>query len=173
MGPSPTCHPPEGEECETSVEHGLPLWAEPAVRYCSRRPRPSPMWGSRFVGARAVGPWMGEQKLRGKTPLGGNPCPEKTCLPTFFFFLLCWSSLPLRPHCLLFASPILSYFIPFPQHLKEWEEQKIQYNTIQYNNSTSKAKVISKLFNFLFCAEIPILPSAISGNWRLFQFSKR
>ena len=29
MGPSPTCHPPKGEECKTSVEHGLPLWAEP------------------------------------------------------------------------------------------------------------------------------------------------
>ena len=26
MGPSPTYHPPDGEECETSVEHGLPLW---------------------------------------------------------------------------------------------------------------------------------------------------
>ena len=35
-GPSPTYRPPEGEECETSVEHVLPLWAEPAVGYCSR-----------------------------------------------------------------------------------------------------------------------------------------
>ena len=51
----------------------------------------------------------------------------------FFFFLLRWSSLPLRRHCLLFASFILSYFIVFPQPLKEWEGQKIQYNTIQYN----------------------------------------
>ena len=83
MGPSPTYHPPEGEECETSVEHGLPLWAEPAVGYCSRRPRPSPMWGSRFVGARAVGPWVGEQKPLGKSPLRGNPSPESTYLPTF------------------------------------------------------------------------------------------
>ena len=33
MGPSPTYHPPEGEECETLVEHGLPLLAEPAVGY--------------------------------------------------------------------------------------------------------------------------------------------
>ena len=82
MGPSPTYHPPEGEECETSVEHGLPLWAEPAVGYCSRRPRPSPMWGSRFVGARVVRPWLGEQKPLGKTPLGGNPSPEMTYLPT-------------------------------------------------------------------------------------------
>ena len=82
MGPSPTCHPPEGQECETSVEHGLPLWAEPAVGYCSRRPRPSPMWGSRFVGARAVGPWVREQKPLGKTPLRGNPNPEMTYLPT-------------------------------------------------------------------------------------------
>ena len=81
MGPSPTYHPPEGEECETLVEHGLPLWAEPAVGYCSRRPRPSPMWGSRCVGARAVGPWVGEQKPLGKSPLRGNPSPESTYLP--------------------------------------------------------------------------------------------
>ena len=83
MGPSPTYHPPEGEECETSVAHGLPLWAEPAVGYCSRRPRPSPMWGSRFLGARAVGPWVGEQKPFGKSPLRGNPSPESTYLPTY------------------------------------------------------------------------------------------
>ena len=82
MGPSPTYHPPEGEECETSVEHGLPLWAEPAVGYCWRRPRPSPMWGSRFVGARAVGAWVGEQKCLGKSPLRGNPSSESTYLPT-------------------------------------------------------------------------------------------
>ena len=83
MGPSPTFRPPEGEECETSVEHELPLWAEPTVGYCSRRPRPSPMWGSRFVGAPAVGPWVGEQKPLGRTPLQGNPSPEMTYLPTF------------------------------------------------------------------------------------------
>ena len=82
MGPSPTYHPPEGEECETSVEHGLPIWAEPAVRYCSRRPRPSPMWGSCFLGARAVGPWVGEQKPLGKTPLLGNCSPKMIYLPT-------------------------------------------------------------------------------------------
>ena len=82
MGPSPTYHPPEGEECETSVEHGLPLWAEPAVGCCSRRPRPSPMWGSRFVGARAVGPWVREQKPLGETPQRGNPSPDSTYLPT-------------------------------------------------------------------------------------------
>ena len=83
MGPSPTYHPPEGEECDTSVEHGLPLRAEPAVGYYSRRPRASPMWGSRFVGARAVGPWVGEQKPLGKTPQRGNPSPESTYLPTY------------------------------------------------------------------------------------------
>ena len=82
MGPSPTYHPPEGEEYEISVEHGLPLWAEPAVGYCSRRPCPSPMWGSRFVGPREVGPWVGEQKPLNKTPLRGNPSPEMTYLPT-------------------------------------------------------------------------------------------
>ena len=88
MGPSPTYHPPEGEEFETSVEHGLPLWAEPVVGYCSRRPRPSPMWGSRFVGARAVGPWVGEQKPLGKSPLRGNPSPESTYLPTWTNIIL-------------------------------------------------------------------------------------
>ena len=81
MGPSPTYHLPEGKECETSVEHGLPHWAEPAVGYSSRRPRPSPMWGSRFVEARAVGPLVGEQKPLGKSPLQGNPSPETTYLP--------------------------------------------------------------------------------------------
>ena len=84
MGPSPTYHPPEGDQCETSVEHGLPLWAEPAAGYCSRQPRPSPMWQSRFVGARAVGPWVGEQKPLGKSSLRGNPSPESTYLPTYW-----------------------------------------------------------------------------------------
>ena len=92
MEPSPTYHPPEGEECETSVEHWLPLWAEPAVGYCSRRPRPSPMWESRFVGAHAVGPWVGEQEPLGKTFLGGNPSPKMTYLPTFCFY---WRSIGL------------------------------------------------------------------------------
>ena len=40
------------------------------------------MWGSRFLGARAVGPWVGERKPLGKTPLRGNPSPESTYLPT-------------------------------------------------------------------------------------------
>ena len=83
MGPSSTYHPPEGEECETSVEHGLSLLAESAVGYCSLRPRPSPMSGSRFLGARAVGLWVGEQEHLGKTPLRGNPSPEMTYLSTF------------------------------------------------------------------------------------------
>ena len=82
MGPSPTYHPPKGAERETLVEHGLPLRAELAVGYCSRRPLPSPMWESRFVGACAVGPWVGEQKPLGKTPLRGNPSPEMIYLPT-------------------------------------------------------------------------------------------
>ena len=83
MGPSPTYHPLEGEECELSVEHELPLWAEPTVGYCSRRPRPSPMSGSHFVRARAVGPWVGEQKPLGETLLRGNPSSEMTYLPTY------------------------------------------------------------------------------------------
>ena len=36
MGPTPTYHPPKGQEYETTVEHGLHLWAEPAGGYCSR-----------------------------------------------------------------------------------------------------------------------------------------
>ena len=81
MGPSRTHHPPEGGECETLVEHGLPLWAEPAVGYCSRRPRPSPMSRSLFVGARAVGPWGGERKPLGRPP-AGQP-QSRVDLPTY------------------------------------------------------------------------------------------
>ena len=82
MGPIPMYHPPKGEGCETLVEHGLPLWAEPDWGYCSRRPRPSPTWGSRFVGARELGPWVGEPKPQGKNPFGRNPSPDMTYLPT-------------------------------------------------------------------------------------------
>ena len=74
MRPSLTYYPPKGEECKTSVES--------AVGYSSRQPRPSPIWASRFWGARAVGPWVGEQKPLGKTPLRGTPGPEMTYLPT-------------------------------------------------------------------------------------------
>ena len=81
MGTSPTYHPPKGEECETLVGNGLPLWTEPAVGYCSRRPRPSPMLGGRFVEAREVGPSVGDQKPLGKTPRGGNQSPEMTYPP--------------------------------------------------------------------------------------------
>ena len=83
MEPSPTYHPPQGEECETSVEHRLPLWAELAVGYCSWRQRPSPTSGSCFVGAGDVGLWVCEQKPLGNSPLGGNPSPEMTYLPTY------------------------------------------------------------------------------------------
>ena len=82
MGPSPTYHPPKREECENSVEHGLPLWAEPAVGCCWPRLRPSSTWGSSFGGAGEVGPWVAGQKPLGKSPLVGNPSPETTCLPT-------------------------------------------------------------------------------------------
>ena len=34
------------------------------------------------MGTRAVGPWVGEQKPLGKSPLRGNPSPESTYLPT-------------------------------------------------------------------------------------------
>ena len=83
MGPTPTYHPPEGEGCETSVEHGLPSWAEPDGGYCVRRPSTSPTLGSPSLGARDVGPWVDEQKPLGKTPYGGNPSPDMTYLPTY------------------------------------------------------------------------------------------
>ena len=35
------------------------------------------------MGAREVGPWVSDQKPLGKTPLGGNPSPEMTYLPTY------------------------------------------------------------------------------------------
>ena len=35
------------------------------------------------MGACEVGPWVGEQKLLGETPLGGSPNPDKTYLPTY------------------------------------------------------------------------------------------
>ena len=81
----PSCikRSPNPVRLKVANEHGLPLWAEPAVGYCSRERRHSPMWGSRFVAAREVGPWVGEQKPLGKTPLGGNPSPKMTDLPTY------------------------------------------------------------------------------------------
>ena len=39
--------------------------------------------GEPVCGARAVGLWVGEQKLLGKTPLRGNPSPEMTYQPTY------------------------------------------------------------------------------------------
>ena len=80
MGPSTIHHPPA--ERNVRLRSHMALWAEPPVGYCSRRPRPSPMWGSRFVGARAVEPWVGEQKPLGKTPPRGNPNPQTSYLPT-------------------------------------------------------------------------------------------
>ena len=82
MAPSPTCHPPKGEECETSVEHGLPLLGEPNGGYCSRRQSPSPTSECRFVGARDVGPWVGEPKPLGKNSSGTTPVSTRpTYLP--------------------------------------------------------------------------------------------
>ena len=81
MEPSPMYHPPEGEGCETSVENGLPLWAEPAVGCCSRRPSPFLMWGSGFVGAREVGPWVVSKSLL-VSPLRGEP-PSRNDPPTY------------------------------------------------------------------------------------------
>ena len=46
------------------------------------------------MGARAVGPWVGEQKPLGKSPLRGNPSPESTYLPTYLPLL---SGCALRP----------------------------------------------------------------------------
>ena len=52
------------------------------IAYCSRQLSPSPTWGSRFVGARELGPREGEPKLLRKTPFGGNPSLAMTYLPT-------------------------------------------------------------------------------------------
>ena len=41
-----------------------------------------PCGGAAFLGARAIGLWVGEQKPLGKTPLRGNPSPQSTYLPT-------------------------------------------------------------------------------------------
>ena len=75
-------HPPKGEESETSVEHVLPLWAGPDGEYCLRQLSSSPTYVSRFVGAREVGPWLGEPKPLGKTPLRGQP-QSRHDLPTY------------------------------------------------------------------------------------------
>ena len=120
MGPSPRYHPPEGEECETSVEHGLPLWAEPAVGYCSRRPRPSPMWGSRFVGAREVGPWVGEQIPLGKSPLRGNPSPESTYLPTYIYIYI---YIYIYVYIYIYIYIYIYYYTPLPLNLANKQQQ--------------------------------------------------
>ena len=54
------------------------------------------------MGARAVGPWVGEQKPLGKYPLRGNPSPELTYLPTYLNPGEDGPSLPL-----LFVTPCL------------------------------------------------------------------
>ena len=54
----------------------------PTEGYCSRRPSPSLTWGSHYVGARELGPRVGEPKPHGETPIGGNPSPHMTYLPT-------------------------------------------------------------------------------------------
>ena len=82
------------------VEHGLPLGAEPAVRCCSQRLRPSRTWGSRFVGAPEVGLWVHEQKPIGKTPLGSKASPEM--------------SYPTKLHC----GPPESSWRPYPGAMK-------------------------------------------------------
>ena len=90
MGPTPTHYLPKGERCETSVEHGLPLWAEPNGGYCSRQPSCSPTWGSRLLGARDVGLWVSEPKPLGKTFFGGNPSSDMTYIPTYLGSTLQW-----------------------------------------------------------------------------------
>ena len=50
MGPNPTYHLPKGERCETLVEHGLRLWAEPDGGYCSRRLVPFSHMGEPLYG---------------------------------------------------------------------------------------------------------------------------
>ena len=57
MGPSLTYHPPEGEECETSVEHGIPL-GRTCCRVLLAATAPFPHVGEPLCGgtcSRAVG----------------------------------------------------------------------------------------------------------------------
>ena len=50
MGASPRYHLPKREECETSVEHGLPLWAEPCCRVLLAATAPFPSVGQPLCG---------------------------------------------------------------------------------------------------------------------------
>ena len=60
---------------------GYLSWHNPMEGTASQRPSPSPTWGSRFVGARELGPRVAEPKLQGKTLFRGNPSPDMTYLP--------------------------------------------------------------------------------------------
>ena len=82
MQPTPPYHPPKGEGCETTVENVLPPWGGPDGGYCSRRPSPSTTWGSRLVGARELGRWVGDPEPHGNTHSGGDQTPDMTYLPT-------------------------------------------------------------------------------------------
>ena len=39
------------------------------------------------MGARDVGPWVGDPKPLGKTPFGGNPSPDLIYLPTYLVLI--------------------------------------------------------------------------------------
>ena len=88
---------------------------EPAVEYCSRRPCPSPLWVSRFVGARAVGPLVDEPKLLGKTFLGGNPSPEMTYLPIKLTIYMCRNMRLLVPVSVISLSLAILFALQFLQ----------------------------------------------------------
>ena len=75
MGPTPMNHPLKGDGCETLVQHGLPLLADPDDGYCSRRPCPSPSCRSCFVGALELGPSGVSQSPEVRIPLGATPVP--------------------------------------------------------------------------------------------------
>ena len=76
MGPSPACHAPEEGGCKASVEH----WVTPLGRTRCRvllaaiEPFP-PSGGATLWGHAKLGPWVGEAKPLGKSPLGATPVP--------------------------------------------------------------------------------------------------
>ena len=61
------------------------------------------------MGARAVGPWVGEQKPLGKSPLRGNPSPKTTYLPTYVLK-------PVRTPVAILGSLGVCIYVPASRH---------------------------------------------------------
>ena len=84
MGPTPRYHPLKGEGCETSVEHEVTSPGRTQWRVLLAATEPFSHMGEPLCGAHKRGPWVGEPKPQGKTPLRGNLSPDMTYLPPFF-----------------------------------------------------------------------------------------